>query len=72
LSVVGLTGLLVGDGPAGQQGERVGGRGGGFGGVDEQFPAWVGGEVGALELQVEPADEGMTVMSGAGICARFR
>jgi hypothetical protein len=54
-----IGGLLVGGGPAGQQCERVGGRGGRLGGVDEQLPARVGGEVGALEQQVEPADDGM-------------
>jgi hypothetical protein len=58
--------LIVGGGPAGQEGERIGGRGGGFGGVDEEFPSGVGGEVGAFEEKVEAADDGVVEVFLAG------
>ena len=63
-------GHIVGGGPAGEEGECVGGGGGGFGGVDQQFPAGVGGEVGAFEEEVEPADDGVVeVLLAGGVAA---
>jgi hypothetical protein len=58
--------LIVGGGPAGQKGECVGGRGGGLGGVDEEFPSWLSGEVGAFEEKVDPADDGVVEVFLAG------
>src|SRR3954447_4230490 len=49
-------GTVGGRGPAGQQSQRVLGRGFGFGAVGEQALAWVAGQGEELEWQVQMAD----------------